>query len=237
MTLSRHSKYALDMCSLLPTKTTARRIISPNEISQALEAAMMSPYKLGQAFRPMAVWAGEVANAGKGVAKAIGWLLFIGVIAGIALRLYESYESHQPADHDTPVWIQNDWLVGEYRVCQMRTKMQTTDQNSPAKLPRLFCAQDDIGFIDFQLETDAARQNAMLSTGDVTANVFDSYFHVLPVRYYGFINTSEIKGYVYNPDGPDRFRDFIYDYDRTDKFVISWRCQRKSESLTCTALS
>jgi len=196
----------------------------------------MSSSKLEQAIRAIAVWAGEVANACKGISKTLGWWLLAIVIAGIALRLYTSYEFHQPVGHDTPVWIQGDWLVGEYRVCQMRTKMQPTDPDSQAKLPRLFCAQDDIGFVDFQLETGTSRHDALLSTGDVTANIFDSYFHVLPVRYYGSVNTSEVKGFVYNPDGPDRFKDFIYDYDRTDKYVISWRCQRNSESLTCKAL-
>jgi hypothetical protein len=108
--------------------------------------------------------------------------------------------------------------------------MQPPDQDSRAKLPRLFCAQDASGFVDFQLETDSVRQNALLSTGNVTENVFDGYFHVLPVSYSGFMKTSS---------GNNDFlftHDFIYDYDRTDKMVISWRCQRNSNSLTCKAL-
>jgi hypothetical protein len=163
-----------------------------------------------------------------GVVAFLLWLLCYG--AAWAVKFYESSKSSQPVTHDTPVWIQGDWLVGEYRVCQMRTKMQPEDPDSLAKLPRLFCAQDASGFVDFQLETDSVRQKAPIPTGDVTANVFDVYFHVLPVSYSGFIKTSS---------GDYNFPltyDFIYDYDRTDKLVISWRCQRNSDSLTCKAL-
>ncbi len=45
----------------------------------------------------------------------------------------------------------------------------------------------------------------------VTSDELDHDFHVMPVRYFGHI-------------------------DRTDKLVISWRCQRLSASLECKAL-
>jgi hypothetical protein len=111
-------------------------------------------------------------------------------------------------NHDTPVWIQGDWLVGEYRDCQMRTRTvpaQRKDLDSLNELPRLFCAEDANGLFDFQHET------ALIPPPPDTANDLDRDFHVLPVRYFGRI-------------------------DRQDKWVISWRCQRNSNSLTCKAL-
>ena len=45
----------------------------------------------------------------------------------------------------------------------------------------------------------------------VTTDGLDHYFHLMPVNYFG-------------------------QTDRTDKWVISWRCQRNSASLTCKAL-
>ena len=197
---------------------------------------IMSPSSSEQSIRATRNWAKEVAQAGKGILKALGWFLLVCIVGGIAVTLYESYESHQPVDHDTPVWIQGDWLVGEYRVCQMRTKMQPADPDSLAKLPRLFCGQDSIGYVDFQLETNSARQTALIPSGNVTDDAFDSYFHILPVSYFGSIKTSDVKGFKYDPNGPDRYKDFIYDYDRSDKWVISWRCQRNAESLTCKSL-
>lgn len=194
----------------------------------------MSPFRLEQAFRATAVWANEVAQVGKGILKIVLWVFLAGAAVAIAIMLYESYESHQPVDHDTPVWIQGDWLVGEYRVCQMRTKTvppQQKELDSLNKLPRLFCGVDSNGLFDFQRQTSPvspqsdikAPPNGSMYLFTVTADAFDSYFHILPVEYFGSIQPS-----------PDK--DFIYDYDRTDKWVISWRCQRNSNSLTCKAV-
>lgn len=201
----------------------------------------MSPSKLEQPWRATANWASEVAQGGKVALKIVGGVLLFGGVAAVAVVLWNSYLSHQPVDHDTPVWIQGDWLVGEYRVCQMRTKMQPAGPDSLAKLPRLFCGQDASGIVDFQRATNPALQDTTIPDGDVftvsvTSDALDSYFHVLPIRYFGTVKTSEVKGFKYDPNGPDSYKDFIYEYDRTDKWVISWRCQRLSESLTCKAL-
>lgn len=191
----------------------------------------MPPSKLERAYRATGAWANEV---GKPLLKAVAWVSFFGVVAAIAITLFNSYESHQPVDHDTPVWIQGDWLVGEYRDCQMRTKTvpdQRKDLDSIEKLPRLFCGEDANGLFDFDRETSlispppdtqAPPAGAMYFVS-VTGNDLDRYFHVLPVKYFGSIQSSSDKR-------------FIYDYDRTDKWVISWRCQRLSESLECKAL-
>ena len=114
-------------------------------------------------------------------------------------------------NHDTPVWIQDDWLVGEYRNCEMRTKTQEQSVvDDLDKLPRLFCGKEDDGFFLFLLQT------SLLLPADthvgVTGYEVDSEFHTFPVRYHGRI-------------------------DRRDKYVISWKCQRLSASLECWAVN
>jgi hypothetical protein len=121
-----------------------------------------------------------------------------------------------PHDHDTPVWIAGDWIVGEYRDCGMLTTTPPDGivRSEAVGLPRMFCGKDweGQGIAEFEI--------AMPNTDDVTHVIWgrgdwstlNSFFHVLPVQYYGRI-------------------------DRPDYVFISWRCQRKSDSLTCKALN
>jgi len=152
------------------------------------------------------------------VGTVFGGIAVIGLLFGLYGWLDDGGRiSHS---NETPVWIQGDWLVGEYRDCQMRTKTdppQRKDIDSLDKLPRLFCGEDANGLFDFQREIEPSLhdvqtppEGSMYFIG-VTADDLDRDFHVLPVRYFGRI-------------------------DRTDKWVISWRCQRLSESLECRAL-
>ena len=150
-------------------------------------------------------------------------IVFVILVAGAFSGLRES--GWIPRSHDTPVWIQGDWLVGEYRDCQMRTKTAPEDDKNidyPDRLPRLFCGEDRNGVFDFQRESgllslllppaDAKPpQEGAMYFVTVTSDELDHYFHVMPLRYFGRI-------------------------DRTDKWVTSWRCQRLSESLECKAL-
>lgn len=155
----------------------------------------------------------------------VGWVIVAALCVGVIFvtdRIVDYLQGRH--DHDTPVWIQGDWLVGEYRDCQMRTKtVPENDKNIdyPARLPRLFCGEDRNGVFDFQRESgllslllppaDAKPpQEGAMYFVTVTSDELDHDFHVMPVRYYGRI-------------------------DRTDKWVISWRCQRLSESLECKA--
>ena len=80
---------------------------------------------------------------------AVG-LFVVGLIVALVVDGYQSLDNSGwiTHDHDTPVWIQGDWLVGEYRDCQMRTKTvpaQRKDLDSLNELPRLFCAEDANG--------------------------------------------------------------------------------------------
>ena len=94
-------------------------------------------------------------------------------------------------DHDTPVWIHGDWMVGEYRDCGMRTTTPfagiVQSQEARAELPRLFCGKNwaDEGVSEFEIampDPDVA-VNAILGKGDWGA--LDSSFHILPVIYHG----------------------------------------------------
>ena len=119
-------------------------------------------------------------------------------------------------NHDTPVWIKGDWIVGEYRNCGMRTTTPPVgivlSQEAQAELPRLFCGKnwkgEGVSEFEIAMPDPAAATNAIFGQGDWSA--LDSNFHILPVRYHGRI-------------------------DRPDAVFVSWRCQRLSESLECKA--
>ncbi len=170
--------------------------------------------------RPHAAW-----EATKNLFK---WMVGLAVVGVCGVLVIDGYQGLDRAgwithNHDTPVWIQGDWLVGEYRDCQMRTKTvpaQRKGLDSLGKLPRLFCAQDANGLFDFQRATALVSPppdiqlppSGAMYFFTVTGSELDHEFHAMPVRYYGRI-------------------------DRQDKWVISWNCQRKNESLECKALN
>ena len=170
----------------------------------------MLPPKLAQPLRATAIWARELAVAGAGIVKAVGWLLIAGFTLVSAVSLYESLDnsgwiSHS---HDTPVWIQGDWLEGEYRECDMQTTTPAFegshyDAADLKTLPRLFCARQANGFFEWSETKTGTDTSWQTISGD---------FHTLPVCYYGRL-------------------------ERPDKWRISWRCQRNSNSLTCKALN
>lgn len=119
------------------------------------------------------------------VKKSVRIILNIGVIClvgGVALvgllQIYQSLDeagwiSHQ---HDTPVWIAGDWMVGEYRACEMRTT-ESVSPESRAEFPVLYCGKTETGFAEL---TGFAEFNDSLES--------NRYFHALPVTYYGRIN-------------------------------------------------
>lgn len=146
------------------------------------------------------------------VLKTVGLLALVMVPIVVVLIGFTAYESLDSAgwithNHDTPVWIQGDWLVGEYRECDMQTATPVVegkqyDADDLKSLPRLFCARQPHGFYGWSEMTD----------GDVNWQANGGDFHTLSVSYFGRIA-------------------------RPDRWLISWRCQRKSESLVCYALT
>jgi hypothetical protein len=170
-------------------------------------------------------WSREVWSGAKIIVQWAVGLFAVGFIVALVVDGYQSLDNSGwiTHDHDTPVWIQGDWLVGEYRDCQMRTKTvpaQRKDLDSLNELPRLFCAEDANGVFDFQRATALVSPppdiqvppSGAMYFFTVTGRELDHEFHIMPVRYYGRI-------------------------DRQDKWVVSWNCQRKSESLECKALN
>jgi hypothetical protein len=109
---------------------------------------------------------------------------------------------------DTPVWIQGDWLVGEFRECNMLTTTPFVDGEhySPeelAHLPRLFCNSGVDGYWKYASAFEGT---------DASWQAVSKDFHTLPVKYFGRL-------------------------ERPGKWLVSWRCQRKDDSLTCKALN
>jgi len=164
----------------------------------------------------------ESSDTAVGLGYLVGLAILIGVIYGGYSWLDQAgWIQHS---HDTPVWIAGDWMVGEYRDCDMRTKTvpgRNKELDSLDKLPRLFCGEDSRGLVDFQREIVPPLPDSQalppLPPGSlylfgVTASELDHDFHIMPVRYFGRI-------------------------DRQDDWLISWRCQRNSGSLTCMALN
>ena len=156
-------------------------------------------------------------------ARGLGWLVLLCFVGYLINGWLDSigWVTHS---HDTPVWIEGDWMVGEYRECEMMTKTPppgvTLSPEVRAELPRLFCGKRDehgalsvTAFVHQFLNnpqglTDAG--DALGSGGDWSE--FDSKFHVLPVDYHGRI-------------------------DRPDEPFVSWRCQHLNGSLECKALN
>lgn len=170
------------------------------------------------------VWTFESAGATWEAVKVFfKWAVGLAVVGGACSLLVAGYQQLD-ADgwiahtHDTPIWIQGNWLVGEYRTCQLVTTTTPMGAIKPSgELPRLLCGKNVSDKIDGSL---FEFEEVMPNTSDAIRAVFskdnwsdfDSYFHVLRVTYYGRIV-------------------------RPDKVFDSWRCQRNDDSLSCKALN
>jgi hypothetical protein len=174
------------LCSGFPLLT--RRIIPENVLSDWGRVLAMA----------------ESGNTG------CGCLIILALLAAGGIAAFSSLKQNGwiPRSHDTPVWIQGDWLVGEYRECDMQTSTPAFegshyDAEDLKTLPRLFCGRAANGFFEWS-ETKTGT--------DVSWATISGDFHTLPVSYFGRL-------------------------ERPDKWRVSWRCQRNSNSLTCKALN
>ena len=113
--------------------------------------------------------------------------------------------------HDTPIWIQGDWLTSEYRICEM----PGYPWGGLPESAHLLCSSGDpravegvwpAGFRESLSSDEAYRIDMGLWYG------LERHFHVLPVKYWGRI-------------------------ERTDRTGFSWRCQREASGLECKALN
>ena len=155
------------------------------------------------------------------VCQMLGVLILVWLLAHAAYTWLDSigWVTH---DHDTPVWIHGDWVVGEYRDCDMLTARVGLKPEVRAELPRLFCGDHGSGrsepeFLQefpYDNPNPLAAMDAVLYGGDWRE--LDNMFHVLPVSYHGRIDRLTVPG---------------------DLPPIEWRCQRLSASLECKAVN
>lgn len=113
--------------------------------------------------------------------------------------------------HDTPVWIEGDWLSGEYRVCEMPGYLwgrlpETAHLLCSSGDPR---AEEGIWFSGFRDSLSTEEYN-QVSSGSWSG--LEHHFHILPVKYWGRI-------------------------DRRDRTGFSWRCQKETDALECKAIN
>lgn len=135
----------------------------------------------------------EIYNAAKGSLDDSGWI------------------EHS---HDTPIWIGGDWMVGEYRVCQMPVMWNLTLPHSI----HLICGQDFKPDLEQPWPPDF--QNSISSHDlyeliDGHWDAVDHVFHVLPVKYWGRIDRKRTE----------------------DQVTFAWRCQREANELECKAIN
>jgi hypothetical protein len=148
-----------------------------------------------------------------GKSRSLGFLVALIFISALPFALYRPLDRIGWILHtnNTPVWIEGDWQVGEYRKCQMLLAT-----------PRLFCGtweSADVGSLSGYISSvtnddfDAAFKASMTRNGEADWTRLSKYFELLPVLYHGRI------------ERPDHERD-----------LVSWLCKRKQDSLTCNAL-
>ena len=117
-------------------------------------------------------------------------------------------------DHDTPVWIDGEWLSGEYRMCLMPGP-QWGELPAYAHLlcgKGLLNAEDGIWPAGFRYRLSDEEFDGIFIRGHWDS--VEHYFHVLPVEYWGRI-------------------------DRTDRTrtTFSWSCQKRISGLVCKAMN
>jgi hypothetical protein len=170
--------------------------------------------KARRSFADFLVWGRECASGGWKTAKVLfRWAIALAFVWGLAVVGYRAADraGRVMHRHNTPVWIQGNWMVGEYRYCDM-----------PVGAARLFCSNPpggESGLVAFpEGVSDEDAWNAIGAAYNQNAqtdwSALEKYFHVLPVRFYGRLQR------------PERIR---------SREIVSWRCQRRTDTLTCTA--
>lgn len=149
----------------------------------------------------------------KSTAGGLGCLVLLIVLGFLAYGAYGWLDETGWIEHshDTPVWIEGEWLTGEYRICQMTGPLW-------GELPtyaHLLCGKglqnvDGVWPAPFRNSLSAEEIRGVFIVGH--SDAVEHYFHVLPVGYWGMI-------------------------DRKDKGTFSWSCQKQEKGLECKALN
>jgi hypothetical protein len=222
--LYRDAQNSLDAIVAAREEFTRRQLDEPtmSRIVAAAEKALEETKVMSDPEETGAGWGWS--DYGSGLKQtATGWGCLI-LLCFVGYGIYGGYEwldgdGWIPHDHDTPVWIHGNWMVGEYRDCVMHTAgFVGLKPEVRAELPRLLCgdrgtAGSEPEFLDefhYDDPHTLAAMDAVLYGGDWRE--FDNMFHVLPVLYHGRIDRQAVP-------------------------TIEWRCQRLSASLECKAVN
>ncbi len=149
----------------------------------------------------------------KSTAGGMGCLFLLFVVGWLAYGAYGLLDESGwiQHSHDTPVWIEGEWLTSEYRGCKMPGRAW-------GELPtyaHLLCGKglqniDDAWPAPFRNGLSPEEYVGVFSKGHW--DTAEHYFHVLPVRYWGKIN-------------------------RLDRDTFSWSCQKQESGLVCYAVN
>jgi hypothetical protein len=175
-------------------------------------------FKDGSATRSFAdfmVWGRACSlDAWKALKVFSRWAFGFAIVAGLAVTGYRIADSSDRIihRHNTPVWIQGDWMVGQYRNCDM-----------PVEAVRLFCGNSlggESGLVAFpegvsDADSWAAVGAAYNRNNQADWSALEKYFRVLPVRFCGKLQRPEHR--------------------RPGKIIL-WRCQRNTKTVTCNPL-
>ena len=145
-----------------------------------------------------------------------GLVVLMLILGRLAYAGYEWLDESGWAEHnhETPVWIEGEWLTGEYRMCQMPGPLWG---ELPANA-HLLCgkglqnADDGVWPAAFRYGLSVPEFNSVFGNGHW--NLVEQYFHVLPVQYWGRVDRTE-RG----------------------RTTFSWSCQKKESGLECKALN
>jgi hypothetical protein len=168
-----------------------------------------------RSFADFKNWAREcMRDAWKTAKVLLKWAVGLTIAWSLAFTGYQiaDRQGRVMHNHKTPVWVQGDWMVGEYRDCDM-----------PHGVARLFCGKSPANgsglaaFPETVSDGDLWTAVGAAYNRDAQADwsALDRYFKVLPVRFYGRLQQPE-------RDQPREIR--------------SWRCQRSTKRLTCEPL-
>ena len=157
-------------------------------------------------------WACEcIRDAWNAAKRPFKWAVGLVVASSLAVAGYQFADQKDRVMHsqNTPVWVQGDWMVGEFRNCDM-----------PLGTTRLFCGKSPVNGSRVATFPESVSDRD-LSTAVVAAynretqtdwSALDRYFKILPVRFFGRLQRPE----------SDRLMG-----------TFTWRCQRKTKRLTC----
>lgn len=179
-------------------------------------SARFSAGNTKRCFADFKNWAREcLLDAWKTTKVLLRWGIGLAIAWSLAVAGYQIADRQDRVMHNRnmPVWVQGDWMVGEYRDCDM-----------PLGVARLFCGKSLAKGSGLAVFPESVSDGDLWTAVGAAYNrdaqtdwsVLDRYFNVLPVRFHGRLQR------------PER--------DRPSE-IQTWRCQRNTKRLTCEPLN